>query len=317
MAIRFECPECGKTLSVQDQLAGKKVKCPCGAVVVANAAGPVPAVAQKRPAASPSQTKAAPAAQPASLTGPAAVRPSGTAGPQARPSGLAARGPAPKSDLADLFDELTPTDLETRAQRSEAAAGAPAKVDPLAAYRPATKGRSGGGSSGPTVKRPLGLKILAGLAVLGIIGSLGGAAVAFFSPDTLQRGPEPIPANIIKLTGGLLIGSSIIWMILVSALLTPQPWAWWFCNLVYSSNIWFNLLNSFAEDNMPRAIGRATGGLLVGAIVLSYFSKQNTRNFFGIKLAAWVGPVASVPAGLAIAFALIFGIGAAYLAIAG
>jgi len=315
LAIRFECPECGKTLSVQDQLAGKKVKCPCGAVVVANAAGPAAAVAPKRPAPSPSQTKAAPGAKPASSAGPTTSRP--TAPAPARPSVPAARGPAPKSDLADLFDELTPTDLETRAQRSEAAAGAPAKVDPLAAYRPATKGRSGSGSSGPTVERPLGLKILAGLAVLGIIGSLGGAAVAFFSPDTLQRGPEPIPANIIKLTGGLLIGSSIIWMILVSALLTPQPWAWWFCNLVYSSNIWFNLLNSFAEDNIPRAIGRATGGLLVGAIVLSYFAKQNTRNFFGIKLAAWVGPVASVPAGLAIAFALIFGIGAAYLAIAG
>jgi hypothetical protein len=219
-----------------------------------------------------------------------------------------------------LFDELTPTDLETRAQRNEAAAGVPAKVDPLAAYRPTTKGRGGRESSGPTVERPLGLKILAGLAVLGIIGALGGAAVSFFSPDSLQRGPAPIPANIIKLTGGLLIGSAIIHMVLVSALLTPQPWAWWFSNLLYSTNIWFNLLNSFAEGqegNGARAAGRAVGGLIVGAIVLSYLSKQKTRDFFGIKVAIWVGPVACVPAGLGIAFALIFAVGAAYVAISG
>lgn len=316
MAIRFECPECGKTLSVQDQLAGKKVKCPCGAVVVANPAAPTPAPAPKRPAQSPLQTNPATAAKPASSAGPTTGRPAAPA----RPSLPATRGPAPKSDLADLFDELTPTDLETRAQRNEAAAGAPAKVDPLAAYRPTTKGRGGRDSSGPTVERPLGLKILAGLAVLGIIGSLGGAAMAFFSPDSFQNGPAPLPANIIKLTGGMLIGSAIIWMVLVSALLTPQPWAWWFCNLVYSSNIWFNLLNSFAEGqegNVPRAVGRAIGGLLVGAIVLSYLSKQTTRDFFKIKVPVWVGPVACVPAGLGIAFALVFGIGAAYLALSG
>jgi hypothetical protein len=166
----------------------------------------------------------------------------------------------------------------------------------------------------------LGLKILAGLAVLGVIGSLGGAAVAFFSPDTLQNGPEPLDPNIIKLTGGLLIGSAILWMVLVSALLTPQPWAWWFCNLVYSSNIWFNLLNSFEEGqngNVARAVGRATGGLIVGAIVITYLSKQTTRDFFGVKVPVWVGPAAGIPGGLVIAFALVLGIGAAYLAISG
>lgn len=321
MAIRFECPECGKTLSVQDQLAGKKVKCPCGAVVVANAAGSAPTAtpvaAPKRPGPAPLQTKPTTATKPTSPGGQTTARPAGAAQPQSRPSAPVTRGPAPKSDLADLFDELTPTDLETRAQRNEAAAGAPVKIDPLAAYRPATKGRE---SSGPTVERPLGLKIMAGLAVLGIIGSLVGAAMAFFSPDSLPRGPEPLDPNVIKLIGGMLIGSAIVWLVLVSALLTPQPWAWWFCNLVYSSNIWFNLINSFAEGqegNAARAVGRATGGLIVGAIMLSYLSKQKTRDFFGVKVPIWVGPAVCVPAGLGIAFALVFGIAAAYLAIRG
>lgn len=321
MAIRFECPECGKTLSVQDQFSGKKVKCPCGAVVVANAAGAAPTAAPRRPV--PAQMKSTAAAKPTSaakLTNAGAgssVR-GGAAQPQSRPLAPNARGPAGNSDLADLFNELTPTDLETRAQRTEAAANAPEKIDPLAAYRPVDTGRRGRGSTGPAIERPLGLKILAGLAVLGIIGSLVGAGLAFASPETLQRGPEPLAANVIKLTGGLLIGSAIVWMVIVSALLTPQPWAWWFCNLAYSSNIWFNLLNSFAEGqagNVPRAVGRTVGGLIVGAIILSYLSKQSTRDFFSVKVPVWVGPVVGIPAGFAIAFAVVLGIAAAVLAV--
>ncbi len=34
MTIRFQCPKCGKTISVKSQCAGKKGKCACGAIVV-------------------------------------------------------------------------------------------------------------------------------------------------------------------------------------------------------------------------------------------------------------------------------------------
>ena len=297
LAIRFECPECGKTLSVQDQLAGKKVKCPCGAVVVANPSGPTapvatPTATPKRPSPAAVPTKPAPTGRPA----------------------------VPVSDLRDLFDELTPTDLETRAQRTEAAAGEPAKVDPLAAYRPVAKGGGRGKSSGPAVDRPLGLKILAGLAVLGIVGSLAGAAVAFASPDTLQRGPQPLDPNVIKLTGGLLIGSAVTGLVLVSALLTPQPWAWWFVTLFYSASVWVRLINSVFEaqqGNAALAAGKAVGGVLVGALVLGYLYRQETRDFYSIKVPVWLGPAVSIPAGLAIGFGLILGIGAAVLAIQG
>jgi DNA-directed RNA polymerase subunit RPC12/RpoP len=38
LAVQFACSECGKTLSVKDELAGKRVKCSCGAVVLARPA---------------------------------------------------------------------------------------------------------------------------------------------------------------------------------------------------------------------------------------------------------------------------------------
>ena len=312
LAIRFECPECGKTLSVQDQLAGKKVKCPCGAVVVANSSA-APAAPQRpvapvqRPATAPAQRPGAAAAQ---------SKPVATT----RPAAPVARGPAPTSDLADLFDELTPTDLETRAQRNEAAANAPVKVDPLAAYRPPEKGRGARASSGPKIDRPTGLSVLVGFAVLGIIGAIGGAAVALASPDTLQRGPAPIHPNVIKLTGGLLIGTAVVSAVLVAALLTPKPWAWWYAILFYSSNIWVNLANAFfvgQNANAAVGAGRAVGALIVGAIILAYLYKQSTRDFFAVKVPGWVGPAVSIPGGLAIGFAGVMGVGAAVLAVSG
>src|SRR4030042_2510037 len=41
MVIRFQCPQCGKTLSVKSEYAGRQGKCSCGAVVA------VPAEAEK------------------------------------------------------------------------------------------------------------------------------------------------------------------------------------------------------------------------------------------------------------------------------
>lgn len=43
MAIKFKCPKCGKSFSVREQDAGKKGKCPCGAIIS------VPAVCTKSP----------------------------------------------------------------------------------------------------------------------------------------------------------------------------------------------------------------------------------------------------------------------------
>lgn len=300
MAIRFECPECGKTLSVQDQLAGKRVKCRCGAVVVANASGPAAAVAT--PTATPKRT------------GPVAIQ------PQARSSAPATRAATAGADLGDLFDELTPTDLETRAQRTEAAANSPMKIDPLAAYRPEAKGRGRGKPAGPAVDRPLGLSILAGLAGLGILITLTGAAVAFGSPDTLQRGPQPLDPSVIKLTGGLLIGTAITGSVLVFSLLTPQPWAWWFVILLYSTSVWMRLISSvFAaqQGNAAPEAAKGAAGLVIGSLVLGYLYRQKVRDFYSIKLATWVGPAVSIPAGLAIGLGLILAIGAVAVAISG
>jgi outer membrane biosynthesis protein TonB len=69
--IKLSCPQCGITLKVRDQLAGKKIKCPkCAAVC------PVPAAGE-----APKPSPAASAPKPAGQKPPAATRPAGKVTP--------------------------------------------------------------------------------------------------------------------------------------------------------------------------------------------------------------------------------------------
>src|SRR5262245_58224678 len=102
MPIRVKCENCKKTLSVKDQLAGKKIKCPvCQNVVLVSATpakGATPAAPAKDGdgATTPGAKKAAIATKPAKSAKPAGAKPqtNGKPGPgkTAPTNGAAASG---------------------------------------------------------------------------------------------------------------------------------------------------------------------------------------------------------------------------------
>lgn len=64
MPISVQCDQCGKTLKVPDTAAGKRGKCPCGAVLVIPAAGGIqtaPSAPARAAAAAPRKSQARPA----------------------------------------------------------------------------------------------------------------------------------------------------------------------------------------------------------------------------------------------------------------
>jgi uncharacterized RDD family membrane protein YckC len=124
--MQIRCTSCGKTLQVDDKFAGKKVKCPCSAVLQ------VPGVAIAASAAPPTRTVASPSAPGAAATKPTAPKPVAKPGPGA--FGI------DHKEMSSLFDELTADDMLITGKSTDPKKEKK-KKDPLAAY---------GGSSIPT-----------------------------------------------------------------------------------------------------------------------------------------------------------------------
>jgi hypothetical protein len=80
MPISVQCTQCGKSLKVPDTAAGKRGKCPCGAVLVIPAAGGIqtmpsaPPPGGARGAPRPSKSLGGPAAAPGTVTNPATFK---------------------------------------------------------------------------------------------------------------------------------------------------------------------------------------------------------------------------------------------------
>jgi len=321
LAIRFNCPSCGKTLSVKDDLAGKKVKCPCGAVAVATAAA-TPTPVTNKPASAPHKSGAAATnpPRPASAAPPASAQPSKNATPPHK--GVAPRPasgslpPSPfannASDLSALFDELTPMDLQTKAERTEAAAAdAVAHVDPLAAFRD-TKGGKKIKQRGPSVPKPVGVIVLAVLNLLIAAGMAFGGIMYLVSPETLLSGESavmPQPSSL-KIMAGLLLSGATMGAIVGIGLLSAQPWGWWVTVTYYKFSIFRQIIVSVVAiqtiGNTPYEIGRMTGGLVMGGLVFAYLYQQKSRDFFGIKIKPLVATAITLPTGLITAVASFF-----------
>ncbi len=107
--MQISCPSCGKTLQVGDNLAGKKVKCPCGNVLQAPAAAPsggASSQAAQSPAGKPTTSRAPAATAPAAtgrtpspvqsssppLNRPATAKPPGVSPPGVSPPGVSPPG---------------------------------------------------------------------------------------------------------------------------------------------------------------------------------------------------------------------------------
>jgi hypothetical protein len=109
--MQIKCPSCAKSLQVNEGLAGKKVKCPCGSIVAvpSKAPGTVAVGATSRP---PAKTAAS---QP--------VAPAGAA--------VSAQGAFDQREVNSLFDELTAGDMVTKKASSVKKSK---KKDPLDAH---------------------------------------------------------------------------------------------------------------------------------------------------------------------------------------
>lgn len=291
VAIQFQCHECGKTLSVKDDLAGKRVKCPCGAVVVATSgAANLPAGAGRSAGPAPVRTPA-----------PAAVRSSG-GNPYFEGSG----------DLSSLFDELTESDLQTKREREREAAEAHAAVkDPLAAYQPTKGGRaSRAGGSGP---RPLGLTILAVLnfllaALMLALGTLFLVGTQVFGDALAEIEFLQEVATFVALM--VLIGGAF-YAAVGAGLLSGQPWGWWLSASVYAYSacdgifsIIFSLLEVAPGDNLFKGMGR----ILFALGVVSYLFNEQRRGYFRVQTQPAIAAAIAIGGAAIIAFGLQMGL---------
>jgi len=330
LAIRFNCPSCGKTLSVKDDLAGKKVKCPCGAVALAAAAAnPTPVTSKPALGPQKSGTAASNPSRPGTAARPTSARPpQGPAQPNknaAPPNQGVSVRPAPgglppspfannASDLSALFDELTPMDLQTKAERTEAAAAhAVAHVDPLAAFRD-TKGAKKSKTRVPSGPKPVGVIILAVLHFLGAAGLTFTGIMYLVSPEVLNRaaGAELVQPIGLKILGGISLAGAAMGAIVGTGLLSAQPWGWWTAITFYKYNFFRQIIYSViaiqTTGNAAFHVGRIVGGLLVGALVFAYLYRPKVRDFFVIKTNPLIAAAITLSTGLITAIASFFAV---------
>jgi hypothetical protein len=105
--IKFACQGCKASLKVGDTLAGKKIKCPkCAAVVAVPGGAAPPAAAPARPAAPPAARPAAPAvpAKPPAIKAPARVAPAPKPPPPPEPD--------PIDDLMEMAPDQEPAPMD-------------------------------------------------------------------------------------------------------------------------------------------------------------------------------------------------------------
>ncbi len=299
VAIQFQCHECGKTLSVKDELAGKKLKCPCGAVVTATA-GTSQAAGTRPTRTAPGRTAAArPAAQPASARQVTPV-PSGTAGGGSYLGG--------SNDLSSLFDELTESDLQTKQDRErEAAESHAAAKDPLAAYSSNQGGRSSRtGGNGP---RPVGLTILIALTILLAVVALALGLLALFGDQLFGDALAKIEflSQIDSLTAVLLLIAGGLLGAVSAGLLGGQPWGWWLGTSAYAFGILngiFSSIFALLEEATLVSLAVGIGQILISSGAIFYLLGEPRRRYFRIQTQPAVAAAVTLGGAAIIAFAL-------------
>ena len=259
VAIQFQCSDCGKTLSVKDELAGKRVKCPCGAVVTATA------TAQPRATMKSSRTAQAPRTA-------AAARP----------------GLGDDSDLGSLFDELTESDFNPQGLGGQRPmVSTEPKSDPLAAYRTDQRGGRTGRSSAASGSRPIGLIILAILNFLVATAAVAGAVLIVVGASFLEEMEESFPLlrTMALIIAGFIAVVGVFYLTLGVGLLSRRPWGWWLAVVIYSFNVCdhvmrviFGLIGGGGPD-----LVRAFSGLAIASWIASYIYSEKIRDHFEIK----------------------------------
>lgn len=307
MPIRIRCGACGKVLSVRDELAGKRVKCPCGNLLVATASPAAPGAGRSPGSAAPRPAAARPAAPRSAV--PRTASP-GSPGRGTAPAAAARTNPyaAGGDDLSDLFDELTDSDLQSRREREQAATAAQeAAVDPLAAYQSTGKGgkRQKGGS------RPLGVTILAVLNFLVPVIAIPMAILFLVGSQTLDERLEGLDTlqNVTTLVSVLILVGGLFYAAVGAGLLSRQPWGWWLAAVVYSYNFcnqaFYSVLTLIEGDAAADSAKQVVASLFAAAI-LAYFFKENVRNHFKMKVKPAVAAAITIGSTAIFSLLLIF-----------
>lgn len=301
MAIQVQCHECGKTLSVKDELAGKRVKCPCGAVVTATAGAAVAGAG--RP------TRSAPTrlASPPSSAGRAAPARSAPGVPT---SGQPYIGGS--DDLSSLFDELTESDLQTKRERDrDAAESQAAAKDPLAAFRTGKGDRAArSGGSGP---RPVGLTILAVLNFLIAALMITFGVLSLVGPETLGDAVAKVQflQGVVTHRAVQFLVTGVFFAATGAGLLSGQTWGWWLGITFYAYNTCeqvFAAVFALVAGAPPITALINLGMAVVAGGALAYLYNNNVRGYHRIKTKVAVAAVITIGSMALLAFLLHLGL---------
>lgn len=280
--MKIKCPGCGRILQIPESAAGKVVRCQCG-----------------------KQMRA-----PGGAAAPAAAAPTGgsTGGRASAP----AAGGFGEFD-ADLFDELTETDLQSSVTRQAPAAAGGGTSDALRRYAPPGEIQT----PKPAGKRP-GL-----LTFLGVINGIAAVAFAFFTlaalglaaiiPALGDELDEPIEGTTMLLAAGVMGFTAALSVATAVACFVGRPVFWYVILFSYAYAFGDRIIavaNMVVEGQVP---GRIVGGgvaLAITLAILVYLHGESVRDFYRsgkLSVGKALGPnAAGVLIGLGLAYAVRF-----------
>lgn len=358
MPIQATCPGCQRKLNIPDAHAGKTVKCPCGQSLVAKAA--VAASAPSPPAASAAPTIGlnCPSCQrklnvPGHLAGKAVKCPCGSqlkvpaapaASAKVAPAAAAATATSAKTpaaagfgggfglgDNADLFDELTETDLAPKpnpyAFTQQKKAPSSSGNDMLSKYAAddvrKVGAAAGGAAAAASGDRPVGLIVLAvwnfivaagyallGLALMGLLGIAAGAGAGDSSEGALLGAVVAGIGIVMFVLAGMSAGVGI-------AAFMPKPGAWAYILFAYGFGLgdrFGTVVTTFMGDGMAegaQGVGQGAGmffGIAVTTAILSYLWRPHVRAYFGSDSLPKAIPFVAIAVGFVIASGLVIGV---------
>lgn len=265
MTIATTCPACSKTYNLNDNLAGKRVKCPCGATmaVAANAsATPQPAVAQ------------AALARPAATT---ATRP------------MPANNTAASAPGRSIFDELTPNDFN----RSPYAVPTMLKADSGKDTKFLNRFSGPDDTIAKAEAESKSWFIFLGVVhIFWAVIYCAGAAVLLLASAALTMIEDSIPILRLGLAAVMVVVSlfAILSAATGTGILMYKPWGWW---LGVYSMFWGIFERASAavlsiadgeggEYRIGQYVGMAVG-ILACISFLQLFCSAKNRKAFGIK----------------------------------
>ena len=278
MPIKFACPSCNSTLVVKDEMAGKKAKCKCGAVIQVPSAKSAAASQQSRAPQSRAKQK------------------SGSA---------KAKAPAQNVSpgLGDALGELTESDYASKSPYEKVYHGGGGQGNDAAALRrfESDEDRQKKATKG---KLTAPLMIFAVLFILQGIGWVALTAMVFAAPDAIASAAEKLPMFYLPVAAlaAICIAMTVVTLGGGVGIFLKQKWGW----TLAATGCVYNLCNAgvgmvlviMAGFEQLQFFG-ALIPLFISLAIAAYMFNGNTQEVFRIKTA--------VPAAIAVVLGLALG----------